>query len=72
MRGGAFTVMCMAIDPTLAVTHSAAMPTALAVGRRSCWLALFAAVALVNAGPSAVNAPLPVPVSGTDAVHAAT
>ena len=71
MRGGAFTVMCMAIDPTLAVTRSPAMTTALAVGRRSCWLALFAAVALANAGPSAANAAEPVPASGTDAAPAA-
>ncbi len=57
--------MCMAIDPTLAVACSPAMPAALAVGQRSCWLALFAAVALANAGPFAV------PVSGTDTVPAA-
>ena len=47
------------------------MTTALAGGRRSCWLALFAAVALANAGPSAVNEPEPVPVSRTDAAPAA-
>ena len=70
---GAVTVMCMAIEMTLAVKRSAAIPTALAIGRRSCWLALFAAVGLVNAGPSEVNAPVPVPVlvSGTGAVPAA-
>ena len=47
------------------------MAAALDAGRRSCWLALFAAVALANAGPSAVNAPEPVPVSRTDAAPAA-
>ena len=52
-------------------TRSAAMTTALAVSRQSCWLALFAAVALANAGPFAVNETAPAPVSRTDAVPAA-
>ena len=67
MHVGAVTVMCMAINPTLALTHSPVMRTVLAVGKRSCWLALFSAAALANAGPSAVNASVPIPVSGTDA-----
>ena len=51
--------------------RSAAMTTALAVSRRGRWLALFAAVALANAGPVAVSETAPTPVSRTDAVPAA-
>ena len=61
----------MSIDPRLEVARSPAATIALAVGRRSCWLALFAAVAVANAGPSSVNDPDPVPVSRTDAAPAA-
>ena len=71
MRGVAFIVVCMSIDARLAATRSPAMTTALTVGGRSCWLALFAAAALANAGPAAVNESEPAPVSRTDTAPAA-
>ena len=71
MRGGAFIVVCMSIDARLPATRSPAMTTALTVGRRSFRLALFAAAALANAGPVAVNESEPAPVSRSDTAPAA-
>ena len=62
MRGDSFIVLCMSRDPKLAATRCVAVITA---------LALFAAMALANAGPFAVNEISPVPVSLTDAAPAA-
>ena len=62
-------MLYMSIDIKLAATRSTAMTTALAVGRRSCWLAMFAAVALVKADP--VNKTAPPTVSRANAAPAA-
>lgn len=62
-------MLYMSIDIKLAATRSTAMTTALAVGRRSCWLAMFAAVALVKADP--VNKTAPPTVSRANAASAA-
>ena len=62
-------MLYMPIDIKLAATRSTAMTTALAVGRRSCWLAMFAAVALVKADP--VNKTAPPTVSRANAASAA-
>ena len=59
MCGESSIVLCMSRDPKLAATRGAAVTTA---------LALFAAMALANAGTFAVNEPAPTPVSLSNAV----
>jgi len=60
------------MDPKLALPRCAAVNTALAVGRRSGWLVLFAAVALVNASALAVITPAQVSMSRADAASTTT
>ncbi len=62
----------MSMDPKLALPRCAAVTTVLAVGRRSGWLVLFAAVALVNASPIAVITPAQVSMSRADAASTTT
>ena len=64
--------MCMSMNPKLALPRCAAVATALAVGRRSGWLVLFAAVALVNASAIAVITPAQVSMSRADATSTTT
>ena len=72
MRGVALTVVRMATESTLGGMRSPAITIARVVFRRSCCVALFGAVTLANAGPSALNQAEPVPVIRTDAAPAAT